>query len=136
MNWARQRIAYCAIVVLSVEDFSVARNKNCCAELQQLCTSPIHPCISCKISQLQVVVCYYKCVSWSCNVICCGQVQHFCCTNMKHFIVVDLHNTKCCKHVIQNLLCYTEKSPTGYHEVTHYHRLHSQPGRAIAFAQI
>ena len=34
------------------------------------------------------------------------------CTNMKHFIVVDLHNTKYCKLVIQNLLCYTEKSPT------------------------
>ncbi len=44
--------------------------------------------------------------------ICCGQVQHFHCKTMKHFIVVDLHNTKCCMHVIQNLLCYTEKSPT------------------------
>ena len=31
---------------------------------------------------------------------------------MTELIVVDLHDTKCCKLVIQNLLCYTGKSST------------------------
>ena len=53
-----------------------------------------------------------KFVSLSYNRICCWQVQHFYC--MKHFIVVDFHNAECCMHVIQNMLCYTEKSPTLY----------------------
>ena len=41
----------------------------------------------------------------------CG---HFCQGPLSFpFIVVDFHNTKWCKRVIQNTLCYTEKSPTG-----------------------
>ena len=44
----------------------------------------------------QIHVCKHKSVSWSSKRICCGQVQQFHCTSMKHFIVVDLHDTKCC----------------------------------------
>ena len=51
-------------------------------------------------------------VSWSYNRIWCGEEQHFYCTCMKHFMVVEFHNTKCCMHVIQNMQCYTERSPT------------------------
>ncbi len=41
-------------ITSTVEDFSFARSKNCCAELQQLCTSPIHPCTTCKIKMSQI----------------------------------------------------------------------------------
>ena len=72
----------------------------------------MHSCINCFISKSLNQILYIQNSGPGPDRICCGQVQHFHGTSIKHFIVVDLHNTKCCMRVIQNVLCYTEKSPT------------------------
>ena len=78
--------------ISTVEDISVPRNKNCCADVQQWRTGPIHYCTNIIISKslnpknsndlislypLQVVVCQHKSVSWSYNRICCGKCNSF-----------------------------------------------------------